>query len=788
MPGSFLQRLLAKIGLWKHMSKSKKVPGGTLLPPQTPSDVQEFDPISKDLDSHLQFIDSPDAKQLIKSLLISGVMTALHETFSDAQRADNEGLAQELSPFCKKSAQYTLWSQWHTLKHLAKSKELRSFMDAVPAYLLDCFRQGQWALVSLGSQTETNLSAEALSHYVSMIKNPKYRETLDELRSLGQRFLLGDSTDLISGKKVICADNWVEDPKKNLGLVSLALVYECAGLNIADGVCPESFVSQASSQLLLTILEEADNADLDLFILVTALQEYPFWRMLVSPKRKLLLANFNQASSFLWRIGLRLSPTRLADFFAKQMHAATMRNSTIKFVHDLLVDPQQTKLQDEFIATWNQMRLIHARNIASFPQAHHVLCAMMDQESAQILRARLKKNRAPRKRKQGYQNHHRVRRSGFDTLSLQDTHLHEISSILEKNLAKLINQHGLGLSPPKTAWSRAADAHIIMDLERNLLVMPVGVLDYAWEMQKELLKWSIAIKLAEIYFNEGQDRTRELSFKLAAERMALAPSFLQPEPVLKAMPQHWRDLEETLSHAEQRIIRKVSKLFALSQSENEAEAALAMERAQDLISQHNLSNYSSRSSTEQRSDLIKLTLYLDRKETSPIIDKISGILKTHYFVHIVTDYALCPKNLDYHATVELIGRRHNVLFAEHVFDFLMYKVQGLWKQAAKDRGLKAEKRLSFQLGLLEGFAAKLQAIAKRQSPQFKTCFGLIPLEKQSLDDFVSRLYPSLKARSIRSHSVDPSVYQVGKTEGSNLQINQPINTSRSQSDGQFYLR
>ena len=72
-------------------------------------------------------------------------------------------------------------------------------------------------------------------------------------------------------------------------------------------------------------------------------------------------------------------------------------------------------------------------------------------------------------------------------------------------------------------------------------------------------------------------------------------------------------------------------LFALAESTNEAEASLAMERAQHLLTEFNLDERANRLETRQdRSlEMVKLTLYLSRLAIDTVTNEIVKILASH---------------------------------------------------------------------------------------------------------------------------------------------------------------
>ena len=105
-------------------------------------------------------------------------------------------------------------------------------------------------------------------------------------------------------------------------------------------------------------------------------------------------------------------------------------------------------------------------------------------------------------------------------------------------------------------------------------------------------------------------------------------------------------------------------------------------------------------------------------------------------------------------TVTLLGRKENVLLAEHVLDFLSDQGERLWVRKKAELKLVASQKLSYKIGLIQGFREKLdlqeELRSKGTGASSSSALGssssqsaLVSLNKKELEDFAAELFPSL---------------------------------------------
>jgi hypothetical protein len=222
------------------------------------------------------------------------------------------------------------------------------------------------------------------------------------------------------------------------------------------------------------------------------------------------------------------------------------------------------------------------------------------------------------------------------------------------------------------------------------------------------------------------------------------------------------------SAADEKVMDRVRKLFALAESSNAHEAELAMTRANELLLRHNVTlapaqrDYSTRviGRAVQRLSLAEKL--------------VASILGEHFFVTCIWIWTYDAGRDREVRQLELLGTASNLEMAAWVHDFLHASVERLWRGAQRERGLKgaADKR-AFAAGLLTGFRDRLDR--ERQSHRER---GLVWVGDGDLDAFVRDRHPRL--RSLGSVGVRRGrAHALGRSEGENLRLHRPVDRGPS---------
>lgn len=288
------------------------------------------------------------------------------------------------------------------------------------------------------------------------------------------------------------------------------------------------------------------------------------------------------------------------------------------------------------------------------------------------------------------------------------------------------------------------------------------------------------------------------AFRKACYRLGVPAEFSKASADLQSHSFDWRD--QVRDEATEKMLDKVKKLLALAESSNENEALLAMNRVRELYAKHNLENLS----THANDDRIHIILSRGSKRIESYEQQIVGILVGHFFVEVLSGQLYDAPSGEHHRAFEIIGSRENAIMAEYVYHFLSNQSEFLLNQADKaafkTRGFKFSRleRKSYRMGILRGFASKLQASeesASRRKERGDIYAGassnaaqasasdsdnvvsraLMAFAKdRSLKDYVGHIYPRLRRGKGSAQSIDPSAYSAGQTVGKTLSIHRPI--------------
>ena len=201
-----------------------------------------------------------------------------------------------------------------------------------------------------------------------------------------------------------------------------------------------------------------------------------------------------------------------------------------------------------------------------------------------------------------------------------------------------------------------------------------------------------------------------------APSLALTPLFIGPAPISLKASSAWNQGSATTEQGRQ-VIDKIRKLLALGGSDNEHEAALAVQRAGELLTRYRL-DFDALVEDEGLAHRSIATC----GRTLPVHRKsICAILESCFAVRVICASLYDPLADRSYKTIELLGREEEVAIAEHCYHFLENRLQTLWEQ--NRRGFTGNGRIakkSYYLGLLAGFRETLERSLDRSTKNFST--------------------------------------------------------------------
>lgn len=316
-------------------------------------------------------------------------------------------------------------------------------------------------------------------------------------------------------------------------------------------------------------------------------------------------------------------------------------------------------------------------------------------------------------------------------------------------------------------------------LHRIIRISHFLISEHPWSVTLQVLKHEMAHQLcSELHGRD--DVGHGPLFRAACTRLGLDARFQGASA----------DLRETLVNLDtgspateqgRQIIDKVRKLLALGASDNEHEAALAVQRAKELLARYRL-DFDSLADDQH---LVHRTINT-KSRTLPSHRKTIGVILTSCFGVQVVCASLYDPQLDQtHRTIELLGLEEEVAIAEHCYHFLENRLQTLWqKNRRRFHGSGQSARKSYFLGLLDGFREtlertwKAQTVTQSHSPQAADQLPALRAQ-QRLDSFVAQRFPRLSQMRDSTTTMHGEAYHQAVAEGREITLHKPVKTDSS---------
>ena len=224
---------------------------------------------------------------------------------------------------------------------------------------------------------------------------------------------------------------------------------------------------------------------------------------------------------------------------------------------------------------------------------------------------------------------------------------------------------------------------------------------------------------------------------------------------------------------DKKLLEKIQKLLSLANSDNEHEAKLAMDLANELLVKHNISMQTATESLEYERTV------LSEDARACVEDKfVNDILKKHFFVKIVKSRGRVNHTTT--TVTYILGTDTNVQIATYVHGYLKATFKSLFKAYKKETGCKANARQSYYFGLLDGISSQFEKTKKKVEQKE----GLVVVEDKKLKSFLMTAFPRLKTRTQGVPNRDQDATQAGIEHGKEVRISRGIS---SNGQGGLYL-
>lgn len=336
-------------------------------------------------------------------------------------------------------------------------------------------------------------------------------------------------------------------------------------------------------------------------------------------------------------------------------------------------------------------------------------------------------------------------------------------------------QYGLALQTPAFEITESGRQYGSWQAAPRIIRLSVNLITgHSWDVTCMVLKHEMAHQICAERFHEANAGHGPL-FQKACDLLGLPAPFRLaagdlPDSAAASRPTNQQTEKGRV------FIRRIGKLLALAGSTNEHEAALAMKKASQLMTRHNLQQVQDKTQSGFRS----LIINSGSKRLEAWQQKICAILLRFFYVKVVTASLYNPLLNTQHKTIELFGRQENVEIAEYCYAFLAGQLRSLWQQnRARIGGAGIRARNSYYLGLLQGFYDKLLAqeeLTVQPKPIKRETEGpgntnmavLIQTEDRALNQFVGMRFPRLRRRSGAGSMIFRETYEQGRTDGGQI--------------------
>ena len=313
---------------------------------------------------------------------------------------------------------------------------------------------------------------------------------------------------------------------------------------------------------------------------------------------------------------------------------------------------------------------------------------------------------------------------------------------------------------------------------RTISISSVLICEYSWDAVISVLKHEMAHQYVHEFLGRGMEQPHGPVFLESCEKLGLSYPFNRAAgdspKVFTAACQYGSDPEYNNK------VNKVRKMLSLAGSANKYEAAAAMSKANSFICKYNLERLD-KVEPAQYSYEIKNT---GKKRLDIIKRRIASLLMDYFYVDIVYSELFNADKAEFHKTIELLGSIENVSFASHVYDFLMQRIEFLWKNYRKVTRAPGKLRKTYILGLLQGFREKLEMDEKKGSVSarisaeignYKTISSLVIAKDPGLPGFIAKRFPRLRKVQYGAPGIYCSnTYSAGKAEGGKIIIHKAV--------------
>ncbi len=209
------------------------------------------------------------------------------------------------------------------------------------------------------------------------------------------------------------------------------------------------------------------------------------------------------------------------------------------------------------------------------------------------------------------------------------------------------------------------------------------------------------------------------------------------------------------------ILNKIKKLLAMTASPNEAEAAVAMAKAHQLLKEYNLAIDDIEA--DNRFDINEetyLTFERERKWKTMLITDVCA-----------ANFCSILKGVGQTVTLKIVGKEHNILATKIMLDYLFSTIERIAKN------VPVAHRESYKLGVVSTLGHRLQDLKKQDMSE---CTALVVQEKANIKQYFNER-GGISTAMISYKATNGTAYHKGRVDGENISLNQQIGNAGNSS-------
>jgi len=320
------------------------------------------------------------------------------------------------------------------------------------------------------------------------------------------------------------------------------------------------------------------------------------------------------------------------------------------------------------------------------------------------------------------------------------------------------------------AWDPAA---------RTISISSVLINESSWDTVINVLKHEMAHQYVHEFMGRGAEMPHGQAFAEACGKLGIQHPF---NIATGDTPRIFTDPDRHDPDPEyDRRVAKVRKMLSLAGSANENEAAAAMSKANAFIRKYNLERLLDQGRPTRYRYMVKNT---GKRRLQIIERRIASLLMDFFYVEVVYGEMFDADRGEIYKTVELLGAMENVSFAGHVYDFLLQRVEMLWREYRKSARAPGRFRKTFILGILQGFREKLETEEKKVAlpaginagrGSGSTISALVVARDPGLSKFIAKRFPRLRSVRYGTPGIScPDTYSDGRQAGRNITIHKVV--------------